>query len=52
MKVEDIDTTVQLDKLVAQLIEMLANKRLSEAEVMAKLGEAMTTKEVGDEPRD
>ena len=45
MIVEDIDTTVQLDKLVAKLIELLANERLSEAEVMAKLGEAMTTEE-------
>ena len=49
MRVEDIDTTVQLDKLVAKLIELLANERLSEAEVMAKLGEAMTTEEVKGE---
>ena len=49
MRVEDIDTTVELDKLVAELIELLANKRLSEAEVMAKLGEAMTTEEERDE---
>ncbi|QDP54511.1 MAG: hypothetical protein Unbinned2514contig1000_3 [Prokaryotic dsDNA virus sp.] len=40
---DDHDLSAPLSVLIKQLLENLENPKLSEAEVLAKLGEAMTT---------